>query len=547
MGVFAVIFMFCNLLLLPYPSSSLPFCIDSRAPLTLKTALKFCSYNGTSCCNSTEDSKLQKQFQARNISDTSCASIVQAVLCATCDPFSAKLFTIDLVPRPVPLLCNSTVSSGSTQSNQATNDFCSECSTWPMPRENREWKFLDMVAHPDGSNRAFFSNQQGKIWLATIPKPGGTLELDESCPFIDLTDQVHFDTTFGLMGLHFTRTLHKTVGSLLHSVVTSVDHRDVQEDVHVIRIPTDGYLYFMMGDGGGGGDPYNFSQNKLSVLGKIMRLDVDNIPSAAEINRLGLWGNYSIPADNPYSQDEELLPEIWAYGLRTPWRCSFDSKRPSYFMCGDIGENLYEEVDMISKGGNYGWRVYEGPYPFNTSSPGGNTSLNSISPILPVMGYNHSEVSKKLGSASIIGGHFYRSDTDLCMYGRYLYADLYAGKIWAATEDPENSGNFSTSSVPFSCARDSPLQCSSVPNSAVAALGYIYSFGQDNNKDIHLLSSSGVYRVAAPSRCNYRCSAEKVTAVASPSPCASQPSYANQLRTVILLSASLLLLMACLA
>ncbi|MBA0678345.1 hypothetical protein Goari_019699, partial [Gossypium aridum] len=277
-GVFAVIFIVFNLLLLPYPSSSLPLCTDSRAPLTVSTKLEFCSYNGSSCCNSTDDSKLQKQFQAMNISDPSCASLLQSVLCARCDPFSAKLFTSDSVPRPVPLLCNSTVSTNSSQSNQATSDFCSqvwdtcqnvlilnspfapslqgqagapvnsnftkltelwqsktdfcdafggastagsicydgepvtlnETGTPSAPHglcleKIGEGNYLDMVAHPDGSNRAFFSNQQGKIWLATIPEVGsrGTLELDESNPFVDLTDQVHFDTTFGMMGIAF--------------------------------------------------------------------------------------------------------------------------------------------------------------------------------------------------------------------------------------------------------------------------------------------------------------------------------------------------------
>ncbi|MBA0707664.1 hypothetical protein Golax_019693 [Gossypium laxum] len=688
-GVFAVIFIVFNFLLIPYPSSSLPLCTDSRAPLTVSTKLEFCSYNGSSCCNSTDDSKLQKQFQAMNISDPSCASLLQSVLCARCDPFSAKLFTSDSVPRPVPLLCNSTVSTNSSQSNQATSDFCSqvwdtcqnvlilnspfapslqgqagapvksnftkltelwqsktdfcdafggastagsicydgepvtlnETGTPSAPHglcleKIGEGNYLDMVAHPDGSNRAFFSNQQGKIWLATIPEVGsrGTLELDESNPFVDLTDQVHFDTTFGMMGIAFHPNFAEN-GRFFASFNCDKGkspgcsgrcscNSDVNCDPSKLRLdngdqpcqyqsviaeytangtasqpssaenarpsevrriftmglpftsqhggqilfgPTDGYLYFMMGDGGGGGDPYNFSQNKKSILGKIMRLDVDTIPSTAEINRLGRWGNYSIPKDNPFREDEDLLPEIWALGLRNPWRCSFDSERPSYFMCGDVGENLYEEVDIISKGGNYGWRVYEGLYPFDpTSSPGGNTQVNSISPILPVMGYNHSEVNKKVGSASIMGGYFYRSNTDPCMYGRYLYADLYAGAIWAATEDPENSGNFSTNTIPFSCARDSPLECSTVPASTLAALGYIYSFGQDNSKDIYLLTSSGVYRVAAPSRCSYTCSKENVSAVASPSPTTSPPSHANQLSPVILLSA-LLLLMAGLA
>ncbi|XP_022727602.1 HIPL1 protein-like isoform X2 [Durio zibethinus] len=659
--LFAIIFLFSNLLLLPYPSSSFPLCTDSRAPLALNTRLKFCSYNGSSCCNSTKDSQLQKQFQAMKISNPSCASLLQSVLCARCDPFSAKLFTIDSVPRPVPLLCNSTVSTNSSQSNQEKNDFCSK--VWDtcenvsilnspfapslqgqagapvksnFTKLTELWQskadfcnafggastdgsvcydgepvtlnetgtpsaphglclekigngsYLDMVAHPDGSNRAFFSNQQGKIWLATIPKvgSGGTLELDESNPFIDLTDEVHFDTAFGMMGIAFHPNFAqngrffasfncdkgKSPGCAgrcscnsdvncdpsklgtdngaqpcqYQSVIAEYTANGTASQPSLILFgPTDGYLYFMTGDGGGGGDPYNFAQNKKSVLGKIMRLDVDNIPSAAEINKLGLWGNYSIPKDNPFSQDEELLPEIWAFGLRNPWRCSFDLERPSYFMCGDVGEDLYEEVDIISKGGNYGWRAYEGPYPFNPkSSPGGNTSVNSISPIFPVMGYNHSEVNKKIGSASIMGGYFYRSNTDPCMYGRYLYADLYSGAIWAATEDPENSGNFSTSSIPFGCARDSPIQCSTVPESALAALGYTFSFGQDNSKDIYLLTSSGVYRVVPPSRCNYTCSKEKVTAVASLSPTISPSSHAKLLISpVILLSAFMLLLL----
>ena len=107
---------------------------------------------------------------------------------------------------------------------------------------------------------------------------------------------------------------------------------------------------------------------------------------------------------------------------------------------------------------------------------------------------------------------------------RYLFGDLYAHAIWAGTENPENSGNFTMSQIPFSCAHDSPIQCSSVPGSSLPALGYIFSFGEDNNKDIFLLTSSGVYRVVRPSRCNYTCSKENATATASPSPAPSSPS-----------------------
>lgn len=661
---------FCLLLLLDC-SVSLPLCTDSRAPFTLNTTLSFCPYNGSTCCNSTEDARIAKQFQVMNISVSGCASVLKSILCARCDPFSAELFTVQSSPRSVPVLCNSTISTNTTQSKAAVEDFCSlvwdTCQNVSMvnspfspslqgqtggatvstkaakltelwqsksdfckafggassdesvcfdgePVELNKTKtpnsppdglclekigngsYLNMVAHPDGSDRAFFSNQVGKIWLATLPAEGseGTMELDESSPFVDLTDRVYFDSAFGMMGMAFHPDFVKNgrffasyncdkskspqcagrcscnsdvncdpskLGTdngaqpcQYHSVIAEYTVNDTatqpsmaesakpiemrriftmglpftsQHGGQILFGPDDGYLYFMMGFGGGGGDPYNFAQNKKSLLGKIMRLDIDNIPSAEEIAKLGLWGNYSIPKDNPFTEDADLQPEIWALGLRNPWRCSFDSARPSYFVCADVGQDLYEEVDLITKGGNYGWRAYEGPYKFTPKdSPGGNTSLDSIDPIFPLAGYNHSEVNKNEGSASITGGYFYRSTTDPCMYGRYLYGDLYAVALWASIEDPENSGNFTTNKIPFSCARDSPIQCDSVPGSSQASVGYIFSFGEDNNKDVFLLTSSGVYRVVRPSRCGYTCSKE-TTATTGSSP-APPPSHASR-------------------
>lgn len=101
---------------------------------------------------------------------------------------------------------------------------------------------------------------------------------------------------------------------------------------------------------------------------------------------------------------------------------------------------------------------------------------------------------------------------------RYLYTDLYAGYIWAGTESPENSGKFNSTTISFSCAQDSPLPCSSVPERPFPSLGYIFSFGEDNKKDVYLLASSGVYRIVSPSRCNYNCSKENVTSIVSPPP-----------------------------
>ncbi|KAK7354125.1 hypothetical protein VNO80_19583 [Phaseolus coccineus] len=687
-GVLSVSFFFCCLLLLLDSSISLPLCVDSRAPLTLNKTLEFCPYNGSACCNSTEDAQIQKLFQVNNVSDPGCASILKSILCARCDPFSAELFTVQSSARSVPVLCNSTVPANSSQSKTQVDDFCSEvwntckdvsivnspfapslqgqagapahanatkltdlwqsktdfCTAFGGASDNSSvcfegepvslnktetsktpprglclekidnGSYLNMVAHPDGSNRAFFSNQMGKVWLATLPEEGsgGTIALDESSPFVDLTDQVYFDTQFGMMGMAFHPDFAKngrffasftcdkskwsgcngrcscnsdvncdpskldtdhgaqpcqyqtviaeysanSTGSQPSSVESAkpTEVRRIftmglpfssQHGGQILFGPDDGYLYLMMGYGGGVGDPYNFAQNKKSLLGKIMRLDIDNIPSAAEISKLGLWGNYSIPNDNPFSEEKDLQPEIWALGMRNPWRCSFDAERPSYFLCADVGQDLYEEVDLITKGGNYGWRVYEGPYLFHpTQSPGGNTSVGSINPIFPITGYNHSELNKNEGSASITGGYVYRSTTDPCMTGRYLYGDLYAGAIWAATEEPQNSGNFNSSRIPFSCARDSPIQCESSPGNSLPALGYIFSFGEDNKKDVYILASTGVYRVVRPSRCSYACSLEKATNTTTPTPSPS-PSHATRwsvLSQYLLLQCSFLLL-----
>lgn len=97
----------------------------------------------------------------------------------------------------------------------------------------------------------------------------------------------------------------------------------------------------------------------------------------------------------------------------------------------------------------------------------------------------------------------------------YLYADLYAGAVWAGIESPENSGNFTSYNIPFTCAKDTPIACSYVPGSSLPALGYIFSFGEDNNKDTYVLASSGVYRIVHPSRCNYACSKESITPTTS--------------------------------
>ncbi|KAL0789395.1 hypothetical protein Bca101_005641 [Brassica carinata] len=672
------------LLLLLSSTTSHPLCSDSKTQVSTNQTLEFCdSYSGKTCCNSKDDLELQNRFNSMNISDSNCSSLLKSILCAKCDQFSGQLFGNET--SPIPILCNSTsqdlcsklwdtcqnisivsspfsptllggATSPSTPSTltdlwKSQTEFCTAFGGPEKTNNNNTTKcfnggpvnqetdikppqgicvekigtgsYLNMVAHPDGSNRAFFSNQPGKIWLGTIPDQdsGEAMELDESTPFVDITDQVSFDTQFGMMGMAFhpkfaengrffasfncdkvkspgctgrcacnsdvncdASKLPKDDGDqpcryqtvvaeyTANGTSSSPSTAKTGKASEVRRIFTmglpyssshggqilfgpDGYLYLMTGDGGGVSDTHNFAQNKKSLLGKILRLDVDVMPSVSEISELGLWGNYSIPKSNPFqgnAADEQ--GEIYALGLRNPWRCSFDSERPEYFLCADVGKDTYEEVDIITMGGNYGWRIYEGPYVFSPLSPFGENVSEISNLTFPILGYNHSEVNKHEGSASIIGGYFYRSNIDPCSYGTYLYADLYANAMWAAIESPEGSGNFTDSQIPFKCSQDSPVKCTAAPGGANSgpALGYIYSFGQDNNKDIHLLTSSGVYRIVRPSRCNFACSKENTTASRgkqSPNgagPPQSLPSSARNHCFSVFMSLLLLMLSMCL-
>ncbi|RCV09942.1 hypothetical protein SETIT_2G071100v2 [Setaria italica] len=648
-------------------------CMDSSFPRTINGSLSFCGYNGTSCCNATDDAAVQKQFAAMNISGTPCGDIVKNILCARCNPYAGELFTVTTTSRTVPLLCSTTgVSSRlSTKPAAATTDYCSQ--VWDTckdvripgspfqapkggaaaPKLTDLWQsagefcsalggggaakspcldgggaafnatrpalplngmclerigngsYLNMAAHPDGSNRVFLSNQAGKVFLATVPAQGSgkTLGIDVASPFLDITDEVHFDNEFGLMGLAFhpgfatngrffvsyncdktqsascagrcacnsdfgcdpaklgadngaqpcqyqsviaEYTANATSGT--PAKATSANPVEVRRIMtlglpftthhggQILFSPADGYMYFAMGDGGSVGDPWNFAQNKKTLLGKILRIDVNTMPSG---NTTAGWGSYSIPKDNPSSTDSSFAPEVFAIGFKNPWRCSFDSGKPSYMYCADVGQAAYEEVDLITKGGNYGWRVFEGPLPYTPlSTPGGNTSAASINAISPVMGYHHNAVNNNVGSASIIGGYVYRSTVDPCLNGRYLYADLYAKSMWAGAESPEGSGVYNVTDLKFSCSKSSPIPCDVAAGSALPSLGYIFSFGEDNARDVYLLTSKGVYRVVDPAQCGYACPVKSSTpgASSSPSPGAA-PSSAVRARAPAALAA----------
>lgn len=176
----------------------------------------------------------------------------------------------------------------------------------------------------------------------------------------------------------------------------------------------DGYLYIGMGDGGGRNDPEYAAQDRKSILGCVLRIDVDHKSDGK---------NYAIPEDNPFIGQKDVPGEIFAYGIRNPWRVSFDSKTGSLWLA-DVGQDLWEEINIIRKGGNYGWSAREGSFAF-----GNNPSSADVTGIDPVWEYDH-----RIGK-SITGGHVYRGSKLPELAGHYLYGDYVAGKLWALHYD----------------------------------------------------------------------------------------------------------------
>jgi glucose/arabinose dehydrogenase len=186
-----------------------------------------------------------------------------------------------------------------------------------------------------------------------------------------------------------------------------------------------GKLYIGFGDGGSGNDPQNNGQNLNALLGKILRIDIDALPAAGK--------NYAIPSDNPFAAGGGA-PEIYASGFRNPWRWSFDRDTGRLWL-GDVGQSAWEEVDIVTRGGNYGWRVCEGVHLRGSIAP-----CNSAAFIDPVAEYDHA------AGCSITGGYVYRGASIPALTGVYLYGDFCAGTIWAlrettgATQAAINSG-----------------------------------------------------------------------------------------------------------
>lgn len=304
----------------------------------------------------------------------------------------------------------------------------------------------------DGSGRLFIVEQPGRIRILV----NGTVL---PTPFLDIHELVSCCGEQGLLGLAF----HP---SYSNNGFFYIDYTDVNGDTVVARYTVslndpnlgdpasahiiltqaqpfpnhnggqlafgpDNYLYIGLGDGGSGGDPQENGQNLGTWLGKILRVDIDGDDFPGDPNR-----NYAIPPDNPFVNNPNALDEIWAYGVRNPWRFSFDHETGD-LLIADVGQNAWEEVDFqpaASAGGeNYGWDVLEGTHCFEDEPPGScNQFLNGAS-TLPVLEYNHS-----LG-CSVTGGYRYRGQLYPQLDGIYFYADYCSGRIWGAIRQADET------------------------------------------------------------------------------------------------------------
>jgi len=306
----------------------------------------------------------------------------------------------------------------------------------------------------DGTNRIFVATQRGVIHTFA-----NNDQARQTKVFLDITDRVIYSdkqNEEGFLGLTFHPD-YKTNGgfvvyytskaepqtSIISKFTVSADDpnkADPDSEVILLKIKQpywnhnggtvefgpDGYLYIGLGDGGSANDPKGNGQNRNTLLGSILRIDVDHKSDGM---------NYAIPADNPFVNVKDVRPEIWAYGFRNVWRLAFDRKTEELW-AADVGQNLWEEINIVKKGGNYGWNLREGQHAFGTEGVGPQDDL-----IDPIWEYDHT-VGK-----SITGGVVYRGKAieNPKIQGAYIYADYVSGLLWALQYDRDQQkvlGNY---------------------------------------------------------------------------------------------------------
>lgn len=359
-----------------------------------------------------------------------------------------------------------------------------------------KWPIAVLVP-PDGSAREFLVLQRGQVYI--LPKDSGgeaKLFLDMSSREMEAKDGKFeegvngfaFHPRFkenGLFYLYYTQQKPKRlVVSEMKVSATDANKADPTTERVLLEWPLvnwnhhggnvvfgpDGYLYFGVGDNSKRNDELRLAQNLASMNGKIMRIDV---------NSRDYHGAYGIPADNPHADGVNALPQIYASGIRNPWGLHFDTK--GRLWCADVGQDLYEEINLIEKGGNYGWSFREGAHAFalrTDAAPEGSKLID------PVFEYNHGE------GLSITGGVIYRGAKHPELKGAYIYGDFVIGKLWALHlgDDGKVQKNELLYTSPQTPAADSKKK----PTVLVKPTGIC----EDANKEIVVLDWNGaVYRI----------------------------------------------------
>lgn len=366
--------------------------------------------------------------------------------------------------------CNS---DNETISNSIPDNAVSLVNAFPNLSFSRP---LDLQSPSDNTDRIFVAEQGG-----TIKVFQNDSSVQTTATFLDIGNNISSTGELGLLGFAFhpnyqtngfffvmyTPSNNLCVVSRFQVSETNPDETDINSETVLLRIPQpatnhnggqlafgpDGFLYIASGDGGGSGDPDGNAQNLNNLLGKILRVDV---------NSTGDGSDYAIPSDNPFINVDESRGEIYAYGLRNPWRFSFDVQTDRIWV-GDVGQGELEEIDIIEKGGNYGWNVLEGNSCYNS------TDCDSSGTVAPVFEYNHDANDK-----SVTGGYVYRGSKVPSLEGFYIYGDFISGRIWALST---NLGGTLTNKL----IADTELS--------------IASFGTDSNNEIFVCSFDGnIYR-----------------------------------------------------
>ncbi|CAL1570327.1 unnamed protein product [Knipowitschia caucasica] len=379
-----------------------------------------------------------------------------------------------------------------------------------------------MIHADDGSHRFFVAEQLGYVWVYL---PNGS-RIDR--PFLNLTEAVLTSPWAGDERGFLCIALHPRFSTVKKAYVyysvsekkeekiriseftlsvhddNQLDHSSERTILEVVEPASnhnggqllfghDGYLYIFIGDGGRAGDPFGKfgnSQNKSTLLGKVLRIDVDNNDDGAP---------YSIPSDNPFVREKHSRPEIYAYGVRNMWRCSIDRGDPmtrsgrGRMFCGDVGQNKYEEVDIIEKGGNYGWRAKEGFSCYDRKL----CQNSSLDDILPIFAYPH-----KLGK-SVTGGYIYRGCQMPNLNGLYIFGDFMSGRLMSLKENAL-TGEWQYNEICMGRG-----QTCRFPKLIDSYYKYIISFAEDEAGELYFLATGSpsataragvIYKVVDPSR-----------------------------------------------